>query len=109
MPKSLEIAEFVLGAVMLLLALVSGGFKIFGAEVSGTAGKLGRATAFILGLYFIGLSLGVQPQPVPPSTDGLSPAQIATSPTNLAGTWEDSDGATVQIWRTGNGFFGFST
>jgi len=53
MPASLSIGAFVLGAVLLLIALLKGGFKIFGAEVSGTAGSSGRVIAFILGLVFV--------------------------------------------------------
>jgi hypothetical protein len=44
-----------------------------------------------------------------PSTGGLSPTQIATSPTNIAGTWIDSDRATVQIWQIEDDVFRFST
>ncbi len=57
MPESLTIAAFVFGAVLILLSLVSGGFKIFGAEVSGTAGRLGRIVAFVLGLILIAFGL----------------------------------------------------
>ena len=57
MPENLTIAAFVFGAVLTLLSLVGGGFKLFGAEVSGTAGTLGRTVAFVLGggLITVGL------------------------------------------------------
>jgi hypothetical protein len=45
MPETLQIGEFVLGAVLLLVGLFGGNFKIFGAEISGTAGKFGRTIA----------------------------------------------------------------
>ena len=33
MPQNLSIAAFVLGAILLLVAIVGGGFKLFGAEI----------------------------------------------------------------------------
>jgi hypothetical protein len=56
MPTSHEILWGVLGGVLLLVAVGVPRFKIFGAEVSGTMDAVGRVTASILGLYFIGLS-----------------------------------------------------
>ena len=53
MPQSMAIGAFVLGAVLLLISLVRGGFKIFGAEISGTAGFLGRPVAFVIGIILI--------------------------------------------------------
>jgi len=53
MPTSLSIGAFVLGAVLLLISVVSGGFKIFGAEVSGSSGRLGRLVAFVAGVVLI--------------------------------------------------------
>jgi hypothetical protein len=53
MPQSLDLAAFVFGAVLILLALVAGSFKLFGAEVQGTTGRLGRIVAFALGLILI--------------------------------------------------------
>ncbi|MDB5480871.1 MAG: sulfurtransferase [Caulobacteraceae bacterium] len=57
MPQTLIIGIFVLGAVMLLLALVSGGFKIFGSELPGVAGRSGRIIAFAIGVVLVGFSL----------------------------------------------------
>lgn len=57
MPESTTIGILVLGAVMLLLALVSGGFKIFGAELPGVAGRTSRVIAFVIGLVLVGFSL----------------------------------------------------
>jgi uncharacterized protein YecT (DUF1311 family) len=53
MPPTVSIAAFVLGSVLLLISVVSGGFKIFGAEVSGTAGVGGRVVAFLLGIVLL--------------------------------------------------------
>lgn len=57
MPQNLSIAVFVLGAVLLLLSLVSGGFKIFGSEVPGAANRAARVVAFVIGLFLIGFAL----------------------------------------------------
>ena len=73
MPQSMTIGAFVLGAVLLLISLVRGGFKIFGAEVSGTAGFLGRPIAFVIGITLIvtgfyfqyGSTTGNSPPPLP--------------------------------------------
>lgn len=70
MPESLALGAFVLGAVLLLLSLINGGFKIFGAEVSGTTGTAGRLVAFVAGLIFliVGFSYTAEPSstPLPP-------------------------------------------
>ena len=57
MPQSLSIGVFVLGAVLLLLSLVSGGFKIFGSEMPGAANRVARGAAFVIGLFLIGFAL----------------------------------------------------
>jgi hypothetical protein len=58
MPQNITIAAFVLGAVLLLIAILhGGGFKIFGAEVDGSAGRFGRLFAGLLGVILIGIGL----------------------------------------------------
>ena len=59
MPQSLSIGAFVFGAVLVLLSLVVGKFKIFGAEVEGTVGKAGRVIAFLFGVVLIATSLNL--------------------------------------------------
>jgi hypothetical protein len=50
MPANLAIAAFVFGAVLLLIALVGGGFKVFGAEVAEkAAGPSTRWASGVLG------------------------------------------------------------
>ena len=71
MPQSIAIASFVFGAVLLLIAFVGGKFKIFGVEVSETAGRAGRVVAGAIGtvLIVIGLFAAFQPpytSPTPP-------------------------------------------
>ena len=58
MPDNLGIGFFVLGAVLILIALVGGKFKIFVAEVSpAVTSPFIRIIAFALGVTFILLSL----------------------------------------------------
>jgi hypothetical protein len=57
LPQSMTIAAFVFGAVLLLIALLGGGFKIFGAEVSGKAGAFGRPIAGVTGMILLILGL----------------------------------------------------
>ncbi|MBV8684793.1 MAG: hypothetical protein JO111_18110 [Caulobacteraceae bacterium] len=57
MPQTLAIGIFVLGAIMLLLALVSGSFKIFGSEMPGVASRSARVIAFVIGIVLVGFSL----------------------------------------------------
>jgi hypothetical protein len=53
MPSSLGIGALVLAAVLLLVCLLGGRFKIFGAEVSGQAGGSARIFAGLVGLALL--------------------------------------------------------
>lgn len=71
MPENLIITAFIFGAILILLALVGGRFKVFGAEISGTVGKLARTIAFGLGAIIITFTLleilrQTKPPPVSP-------------------------------------------
>ena len=57
MPSNVALAAFVFGAVLLLIALLGGGFKLFGAEVSGTVGNGGRTFAGVIGAIFLVIGL----------------------------------------------------
>lgn len=57
MPESIPIASFVLGGVLLLIAVVGGRFKIFGAEVSEVVRGPGRFVAGVLGVILIGFGI----------------------------------------------------
>jgi hypothetical protein len=123
MPESLTIAAFVFGAVLMLLSLVGGGFKLFGAEVSGTVGTLGRTVAFALGGVLITVGLlredwsRSQPTPrmdqqinVPVSPSDASTQVKRSEPPppphiNVNGIWRDSTWGTVsQITQQGETF-----
>lgn len=109
MPDNLGIGFFVLGAVLILIALVGGKFKIFIAEISpAVTSPFIRILAFALGLMFILLSLNPamisvalaeatatsvlvsteSPQPIPPYIEtmatstqtSLPPAIISDTP-----------------------------
>ncbi|HEX4740117.1 MAG TPA: rhodanese-like domain-containing protein [Caulobacteraceae bacterium] len=96
MPQTLTIGIFVLGAVMLLLALVSGGFRIFGSEMPGVANRSARIIAFVLGLVLVGFSLihfreepaakgaGDRPATVAPSANAVLPSANAATNTGAA-------------------------
>lgn len=101
MPQSLSIAAFVLGAVLLLIALVSGGFKIFGAEVSGAGGTVARSIAFVIGLILIVYALynpagdvsGGTPDKPKPIANDVAPQSRSSTPKaviDLSGVWRDS-------------------
>ena len=53
MPQDITIAAFILGAVLLLIALLGGGFKIFGAEITGRVGHRGRQIAGVLAMILL--------------------------------------------------------
>jgi len=80
----MSMAAFVLGAVLLLIAFVGGSFKIFAAEISGSAGRLTRWTSGGLGLVLIliGLAFAIlelQPQPSP-EPDRPAPVNAVVTP-----------------------------
>jgi Tetratricopeptide repeat len=53
MPETITIGAFVFGAVLILVALLGGGFKLFGTEVSGKAGTVQRTVAGSLGALLL--------------------------------------------------------
>ncbi len=57
MPVSIAIALVVLGAILILIAVLGGRFKIFGADIEGTTGGFGRVIAGVLGLIFIVIAI----------------------------------------------------
>lgn len=94
-PQSITIAAFVFGAVLLLIALLGGGFKIFGAEVSGKAGAFGRPVAGITGMVLLMVGLfgsgslsSDRTSNLPPSTQSSTSLQSA-APAASTGTPSD--------------------
>ncbi len=106
MPQSIPIAAFAFGAVLLLIALLGGKFKLFGAEVSGTAGRAGRSVAAILGiaLIVIGLVIALQtadrgsgPQPSTSDSDKSSRLGTPTIVSFQATPSQIKEGDTAQL------------
>ncbi len=114
MPQNITTAAFVLGAVLLLLALIGGGFKIFGAEVNNSVNRWVRVTAFILGAFFLMVGLFNPFERIPPSStssttlSSASPSPPKPSPSSaqidLSGTWRDNFGNITQIVQQGDTF-----
>jgi hypothetical protein len=99
MPASLTIGAFVLGGVLLLIAVLRGGFKLFGAEVSGTAGGGGRLIAFITGIVLLVtafISNGRAPASDRDQADDTRGGPVATSPVDDAGSGAPSQAPVVQ-------------
>lgn len=83
MPQTPLIGVLVLGAVLLLLSLVSGSFKIFGSEIPGAANRVARTVAFIIGISLIGFALwhfSDTPKETPKPVPGPAPTQPADGP-----------------------------
>lgn len=128
MPQTITIAAFVLGSVLLLIALLGGSFKIFNAEVASPVGNLLRLSAFLLSIVFFlvsFLSAFVElPKPPRPETVNASGGggttespSLPNSPQprtserplpqpsriiNLSGYWRDSRGTVYFVTQNGN-------
>jgi hypothetical protein len=132
MPQSIVIAAFVFGAVLLLIALLGGHFKIFGAEISGATGRPGRIIAGVVGvvLLVVGLFGGLQELPLkaPEKVEDLSSQQRtqkqveledklqkmsalienqgsqagADSDFNIGGRWQNPTGLSYIIQQSGD-------
>lgn len=115
MPQTLTIGIFVLGAVMLLLALVSGGFKIFGSEMPGVASREARIIAFFIGVLLVGFSLfqaepllkgqnqpKPTPAPAPPGPEGPvvnpAPAEDHSPPKTPPAQESLTDAAAMRVF-----------
>lgn len=99
MPENATIGLIVLGGVLLLVALVGGKFKIFGAEIESTPSKLSRFAAFVIGLICLLVGIGnesetpkqreeppvaVSPTTPPPATPLAASDSGTTAPTVAA-------------------------
>jgi hypothetical protein len=91
MPENLKIGAFVFGAVLVLIALLGGNFKLFGAEVAATtSNRFLRLVAFALGATFLVVAIhsptseiSVVPtpsSPQPTQSSSSSPSLQATQP-----------------------------
>ena len=93
MPESVTVGAFVFGAVLILVGLLGGRFKIFNVEVSGTAGNVSRAIAFALGgvmiiLGIVGVDQRSDPNRRSIPDEGRTP-DAPSQRTNISGRWRD--------------------
>ena len=125
MPQNITIAAFVLGAVLLLISLLGGSFKIFAAEISGKVGKFGRIISFVLSIIFISIGLigsFDQPSSQPSSGSAQSGAPVPSQQAagaqdssldkgstkaplqqaNISGDWHAENGTLLSIAQHGN-------
>jgi len=88
-PENIPLAAFVLGAVLLLVSLTTGGVKIFGAEVSGTAGRTTRTIAGVCGTLFIAIGLWSSFKPLTHENSSPLPERVSLPPTPAAKAYID--------------------
>ncbi len=77
MPPSLVTGSFVLGAILLLIALLAGKFKIFGFEAAGDATHWARIFSGVVGLVLIIVPLWSEQSPSMSDDQGRAPAPSA--------------------------------
>jgi hypothetical protein len=109
-PGSVAIAAFVFGALLILVAILGGGFKVFGAEVSGTVGTPLRVVAGVLGT---GVLLGaLYPSfqgnnPFGSNLESTSPSASNESPSGKSALkvnyYVDETSASMDVGNAGNG------
>ncbi|MEM9272734.1 MAG: hypothetical protein AAGA80_07195 [Cyanobacteria bacterium P01_F01_bin.143] len=77
MPENLAIATFVFGAILILIGIIGGNFKLFGSEVSETiSNRWLRFISFGLGTFFLVLALEIK-LPVGSNSE-LTPTLVPT-------------------------------
>lgn len=93
MPENIRIGAFVLGGIFLLIAILGGNFKIFGAEIASTVSNRSlRFVAFILGTTLLIVTIfpsspgsipGSKPSEIPTAQTSPSPSQTSPLPPPL--------------------------
>jgi hypothetical protein len=81
MPENLAIAVFVLGAILILIAILGGNFKLFGAEVASiVTNPFLRFVSFALGIALLAIALKplLQDTNPKPPTNGSTPTPTFT-------------------------------
>jgi len=109
-PGSITVAAFVFGALLMLVAILGGGFKVFGAEVSGTVGTPLRVVAGVLGTgVLLGVlyptfqannPLGSNPESTVSSASNESPSNEPELKTNY---YADELSASMDVGNAGDG------
>ena len=98
MPSSVPIAALVLGGVLVLVALVGGNFKLFGAEVGSAPSGCLRVVAFVLGCLLLAVGLEIR-LPVPAASADPSPGTADAPPPrskSVAPTGDRSQDAAIK-------------
>jgi len=83
MPANTAVAALILGGILLLIALVGGAFKIFGAEVAEKPGRAVRVVAGVVGSALI--IWGLLPSPSLPGYPNPSPSRDQDSNADVRG------------------------
>ena len=86
MPQNITLAAFLLGAVLILLAISAGNFRIFGVEMSGANGTWSRLVAGIVGLAVLSIALWPNLKTIIASPQTSNPSQSVAKPVATAGT-----------------------
>lgn len=81
MPQNVTLAAFIFGAILVLIAIIGGSFKLFGAEISRTAGKPLRIVSGAMGAILIVVGL-------------LNPIARSSAPSS-SGTVQNRSGITL--------------
>jgi hypothetical protein len=97
MPTTLGIGSLVLGGVLLLISVVGGRFKIFGAEVAGEAGKSGRLFAGVVGILLLVLAFAI---PIANEAASRAEAEPLSSPRPSKGATDASESVAVHAALT---------
>ncbi len=82
MPERIMVAAFVLGSVLLLVALLRGPIKIFNVEVQSATGRTARWVAGVVGIALVGAGLYVALRSLPPRAPDQ--AQAGAPPTTAS-------------------------
>jgi hypothetical protein len=97
MPENLKIGAFVFGAILVLIALLGGNFKLFGAEVAATiSNRFLRFVAFALGTTFLVVAMH---SPNPGNIPGVPTSSSQTTqsvPSSLSLQTPPSNSSSVQ-------------
>jgi hypothetical protein len=116
MPQNMTIAAFVFGAVLILVGLMGGRFKVFDVEVSGTAGTFPRIIAFVLGavltvVAMVGFdseresTIEARDHIVPPAQQNDQPPAQRAQRIDISGNWRDPLlGTLSQVSQEGDTF-----
>ena len=101
MPDNIKIGAFVFGAILVLIAILGGNFKLFGAEVASTvSNRWLRFISFILGTALVVLTLDIKlPPPTnrsnPPSSPQVEIKYESLKKSLAAKNWENADAQTM--------------